>query len=77
MSDDASDPIEDFFKELGFVKEKCPYCHCRLYKGEISPTCLICLNGCLLPGYLYRILNGAPTPPEPSPDPDPYIGEQV
>lgn len=37
------------FEALGFDRELCPHCKAHLKDG-------LCLNGCKLPGYLYRKL---------------------
>lgn len=47
--------------ELGFVEQRCPHCNAHMYPREDGGG-LICLNACLLPGYLYRLLLNGTVP---------------
>ncbi len=44
-------PLTDFERELGLDEEVCPHCDSHHKNG-------VCLNGCTLPGYLYKRLLG-------------------
>jgi hypothetical protein len=39
----------DLFERIGFDREKCQHCNANFRNG-------LCLNGCSLPGWQYRML---------------------
>ncbi|HEU5013927.1 MAG TPA: hypothetical protein VFT66_15510 [Roseiflexaceae bacterium] len=43
--------------KLGFVDQRCPYCHARLYVADEPTATPICLNACHLPHGVVRAAN--------------------
>jgi len=52
--------------QLGFINERCPHCGACLFLSDVEVTAgrgeerAICLNGCRLPGYLWKRLHSLP-----------------
>ena len=52
--------------QLGLIKERCPHCEACLYLSDEDAATghgtekAICLNGCRLPGYLWKRLHSLP-----------------
>ena len=53
--------------QLGFIAERCPHCEACLYLSDEDAAIghgtekAICLNGCRLPGYLWKRLYSLPS----------------
>jgi hypothetical protein len=58
LPDDGKCPCgheADLFERIGFDPETCLHCKSHLRNG-------LCLNGCTLPGWQYRLLTTMPVP---------------